>query len=244
MPTRTAIVVGLALAVGCSRTTERSPAQVLLFDGTGVSRGSVKAWQSVLERRHLSYECVDSAELNAMTAGRLRQYRLLIVPGGNYLSMGRSLGAETGPKVRRAVESGGLNYLSVCADGLLAGKPDVPGFDLAGGRRFDFYSVVNQGIHKAAVSLQQPAGPPMEHYWEAGPQFTGWGNILARYPNGTPAIVEAAVGKGWVILSGVHPEASEAWRQGMSFTQSAQTANDYAATLVEAALNRKELPHF
>src|SRR2546430_8702508 len=33
-------------------------------------------------------------------------------------------------------------------------------------------------------------------------QFTGWGAVVGRYPDGTPAIVEGKSGDGWVILSG------------------------------------------
>ena len=31
--------------------------------------------------------------------------------------------------------------------------------------------------------------------------------MVGKYPDGTPAIVEGTFGNGWVILSGVHPEA-------------------------------------
>jgi hypothetical protein len=36
-------------------------------------------------------------------------------------------------------------------------------------------------------------------------QFTGWGAVIGKYPDGTPAIVEGTFGSGWVILTGVHP---------------------------------------
>ena len=65
-----------------------------------------------------------------------------------------------------------------------------------------------------------------------------------KYPDGTPAIVQASVGDGWVILSGVHPEAPESWRRGMNFTTPASLDNAYAAKLIEAALRRTQLEHF
>ncbi len=67
---------------------------------------------------------------------------------------------------------------------------------------------------------------------------------MAKYPDGTPAIVEGTSGQGWVILVGVHPEAPETWRRGMSFTTPASDANAYAGTLVQAALARTWLPHY
>jgi glutamine amidotransferase-like uncharacterized protein len=87
-------------------------------------------------------------------------------------------------------------------------------------------------------------GPTLDQYWEDGPHLTGWGDVVAKYPDGTSAIVEGAVGDGWVVLSGVHPEAPENWRHGMSFTTPAGVDNAYAATLIEAALNRVFLPHY
>ena len=32
--------------------------------------------------------------------------------------------------------------------------------------------------------------PTLEQYWEDGPEFTGWGEVVGKYPDGTPAIVE------------------------------------------------------
>ena len=86
--------------------------------------------------------------------------------------------------------------------------------------------------------------PALEHYWEDGPQFTGWGAVVGKYPDGTPAIVEGTSGQGWVILVGVHPEAPANWRHGMTFTTPASVDNTYAGTLIDAALHGKSLPHY
>ena len=94
------------------------------------------------------------------------------------------------------------------------------------------------------MRIARPAGPPMDQYWESGPQFTGWGAVVARYPNGAPAIVERPVGQGWVILSGVHPEAPESWRRGMTFNTPVHDTTEYAKSLIVAALNGVELAHY
>jgi glutamine amidotransferase-like uncharacterized protein len=67
---------------------------------------------------------------------------------------------------------------------------------------------------------------------------------VAKYPDGTPAIVEGTSGKGWGILSGVHVEAPAKWRRGMTFTTPASDDNVYAIKLIDAALNRTSLPHY
>jgi hypothetical protein len=103
---------------------------------------------------------------------------------------------------------------------------------------------VNRGVHKAAVEITGLGAPAIEHYWEDGPQYTGWGEVVGKYPDGTPAIVEGRSGKGWMLLVGTHPEAPESWERGMTFSTPASAANDYAGTLVDAALNGTSLPHY
>ncbi len=92
--------------------------------------------------------------------------------------------------IHQAVQNG-LNYLGICAGALLAGRAPLQQFQPRSGARFDFYAVVNQGIHKSAVLITTPNSPPLQQYWEDGPQFTGWGGVLAKYPDGTPASSKA-----------------------------------------------------
>lgn len=47
-----------------------------------------------------------------------------------------------------------------------------------------------------------------------------------------------------MILTGIHAEAPESWRRGLTFTTPASVDNAYAATLISAALNRTPLQHY
>jgi glutamine amidotransferase-like uncharacterized protein len=221
--------------------TSSPGAPILLFNGRGTSRNDVEAVETVLEDSHLEYSTVDSSELNAMSASQLEAFRLLIVPGGNFETIGKGLLPATAAKIRGALRSGS-SYLGICAGAFLAGSIDH-GLDLTSGVRFHFYADEARGIRKAAVTIAGAGTPPLDQYWEDGPQLTGWGAVVGRYPDGAPAIVEGTFGDGRVILSGVHPEAPESWRRGMSFKTPASVDNAYAATLVRAALDRTWLPH-
>ncbi len=236
------LLVTLLLAA-CAPPTPPTPPPVLLFDGSGTSPNDVIAIRKLLEASNLAYATVDSSHLNGMSEQQLGAYRLLIVPGGNYITMGDGLTPATANKVHDAVQ-GGLNYLGVCAGALLAGRVANNGLDLAGGARFGFHALVDRGVHKAAVKIATAGGPALEHYWEDGPQFTGWGAVVGRYPDGTPAVVEGRSGKGWVVLVGTHPEAPDSWFRGVTDSAAAGPANAFARTLVEAALNGTELPHY
>jgi hypothetical protein len=229
--------------------SELSPATnatpILLFSGTGTSSNDVAAIEALLKQNHLGYDRVTSEHLDAMNQSQMQGFRLLIVPGGNFVDMGNSLTAGTIANVRNAVK-GGLNYLGVCAGGFLAGSLPAPykSFDLTSGVKFGFYSAEKKGIRKAAVRISVAEGPALDQYWEDGPDLSGWGDTVATYPDGQPAVVEGFSGSGWVILAGIHPEATEAWRRGMEFATPASESNAYALTLIDAALIRRRLPHY
>ena len=224
-------------------TTKESSAPILLFNGKGTSRGDVAAFETILSDTHLDYELVNSSRLNEMPEAQLRQHRLLIVPGGNFIDMGNSLTPGAAANIRNAVYEG-LSYLGICAGAFLAGDMRYNGLNLTSGVRFGFYSAESRGIRKGAVAITSPNASTLDQYWEDGPQLTGWGTVVAKYPDETPAVVEGTFGNGWVILAGVHPEAPESWRREMFFTTPASADNAYAATLINAALNRTALPHY
>jgi glutamine amidotransferase-like uncharacterized protein len=218
----------------------REKANILLFTGTGTSSGDVAAIESLLDEMRLGFDTTSSSRLNGMVEADLRGYKLLIVPGGNFMHMGENLNAAANGNVRHAVRSG-LNYLGICAGAILA---DVNGFNLTEGVRFRFYSAEDRGIRKAVVAIAGADGSTLDQYWEDGPQLSGWGTVVAKYPDGTPAIAQGAVGSGWVLLTGVHPEAPESWRRRMTFRTPASADRAYAATLVRAALERTRLAVF
>ena len=236
------LVVTVAITACAPPESDQVPS-ILLFNGTGTSPNDVVAVETILKERHLDYSTVNSRQLNGMSESQLMAYRLIIIPGGNFLDMGESLAPNTTTNLHNAVQ-GGVNYLGICAGGLLGGNASRNSLNLTAGVRFGFYAAVNQGIHKAVVAIAEPTSPPLEQYWEDGPQFTGWGEVVGKYPDGTPAIVEGRSGQGWVVLSGVHPEAPEKWRHGMTFTTPASDDNAYAGKLIDAALNRTSLPHY
>jgi glutamine amidotransferase-like uncharacterized protein len=227
----------------CSRPATPDAALVLLFTGTGTSANDVRALQEILTQMRIAFAPVDARDLERMTSAQLRRSHLLIVPGGDFLTMGAQLSSNTRRTVHEAVQDG-LNYLGICAGAFLAGQATYPSLNLTPGVRFEFYAAARQGIRKAAVSITTPDGAPREHYWEDGPQLTGWGAVLAKYPDATPAVVEGRSGRGWVILTGIHPEAPDSWRRGLQFETPASVDQAYARVLIDAALHGTSLPHF
>lgn len=242
------VLISLAAAACRAGGDERSmparaDAPILLFNGAGASPADVAALETILRSEHLAYSTADSRQLNGMTESRIGEYRLLIVPGGSFEVIGKSLAASTTVQIRTAIRNG-LNYLGICAGAFFGGNSPYNGLNLTSGARFRFYAAEARGIRRQVVAIAFPGNQTLDQYWEDGPQLTGWGAVISRFPDGTPAAVEGAFGNGWVMLTGVHPEAPASWRRGLSFRTSPETTIAYAAKLIRAALNRESLPHY
>src|SRR2546430_2651846 len=109
-----AFIALIALAVtGCKNAgesaihlTSNTVPPILLFNGTGTSPNDVTAVEMILDEHHLNYSTANSLQMNGMSESELRVYRLLIIPGGNFVSMGNSLKSNTTANIHNAVESG------------------------------------------------------------------------------------------------------------------------------------------
>ena len=77
---------------------------VLLYDGTGASASDVLAVEAVLGTLGVGYATADSSQLNAMSEPQLGGYKLLIVPGGNSITIGENLTGDTASTIRGAVQ--------------------------------------------------------------------------------------------------------------------------------------------
>lgn len=228
------------LLTACHRPPDKNAA-IILFNGRGASPGDVEAFEALLTRAHLNYTTANSYDLNSMTEADLRTHRLLIIPGGNFIDIGNGLSPAASANIRNAVRNG-LHYAGICAGAFVAGASPPNAINLTG-IRYPFYAAENRGIRKTAVVISTPGEPPLDQYWEDGPQLSGWGEVVSKYPDGTPATVQGSFGSGWVVLTGIHPEAPASWRRDLIFASSVSDDNAYAERLIRAALNRTPLPH-
>jgi glutamine amidotransferase-like uncharacterized protein len=226
----------LAACSGEGGSPAKGDGDILLFQGTGTSRNDVTAIGALLRESGLAFSTADTAQMNAMKAEDLRRYRLLIMPGGNFEDMGNALTLEAAANMAAAVR-GGLNYLGICAGAFIAGNTPYNGLNLTDGRQFHFYTLESQGFRKSAVWITASDGSRSEQYWEDGPELSGWGEPIARYPDGTPSAVQGKAGEGWVVLIGTHPEAPESWRRDVMVRTPAGDSNAFAKMIIKAALN-------
>jgi glutamine amidotransferase-like uncharacterized protein len=217
---------------------------VLLFIGTGTTSADVSAVEALLNGAGVGYSTADSNQLNQMSEPQLAGYKLLIVPGGNSITIGENLSESTAANIGGAVGGYGMHYLGICAGAFFGGSSIYNGVDLTAGVPFDFFQDEYKGIHVEPVEISFPSGSPLDVYWQDGPQLSGWGQAVAKFPDGSTAIAEGRSGKGFVIFTGVHLEAPASWRGSMTFTTPVSVDLAYAATVMQAALNGTPLPHF
>jgi len=111
---------------------------VLLYNGTGASSSDVSAIEAVLHTQGIGYATADSSELNGMSEAQLAGYKLIIVPGGNSITIGQSLTPQTTSAIRGAVTQYGTHYLGICAGAFFGGYSIYNGVDLTGGVAFNF----------------------------------------------------------------------------------------------------------
>jgi hypothetical protein len=219
-------------------------APILIYNGSGTSSTDVVAIESIVTSMGLGYHTANSSQLNSMTESQLLAYRLFLMPGGNAITISGYLTKNAVANVHNAV-SAGLNYLGICAGGFFGGSSAYHNYsNLTNGRWFNVYSNNGKGIGKEAISISFATGTKLDMYWQDGPNLSGWGSVIAKYPNGNSAMTEGYWGKGFVLLCAVHPEAPANWRYGMSFYTPLDVDLAYARTLVSAALNRTMLRHY
>jgi hypothetical protein len=242
---------GLSLSAGVV-----TGGQILLYDGAGASSSDVAALEAILFSLSLKYDKANETDMNDATEAQLKTFKLILWPGGNSITMQDALKPTTTALVHQVVLNDEVHYMGICAGAFIGGWSSYGGggFNLTGGVYYDFYSAypgILYGMEQISIA---GSGTKRDLVWWEGPQLSGhngsFGFTVAKYPTGVPAIVEHVVGtKGFVLLSGVHPEAPESWRETKGFANLPDTdgyAPDvtYAKVLITAALNGALLTHY
>lgn len=199
----------------------------LLYDDAGADGFSVRAathyFRKFGEVRPVSAEqVIDGACFDGADA--------VIMPGGADMPYCDKLNGAGNHRLRQFVEQGGL-YIGICAGAYYGcrdiafhqGRPD----EICARRELAFYEgtaigsiaafgpYYDETIQSAAtVSVTGPDQKTYRAYYFGGCYFTDGdeaAHVLARYsdlPDTPPAIIVKNIGRGRVILSGVHFEAT------------------------------------
>ena len=86
---------------------------MLLFIGTGTSSGDVAAVRTILGNLKLTYATATSSQLNAMSVTALKAYKLFLMPGGNAITISKSLTHTAITNLHNAIVNDGMHYLGI-----------------------------------------------------------------------------------------------------------------------------------
>lgn len=170
-------------------------------------------------------------------AGGLTNAAMLIVPGGRDLPYCAKLNGKGNQMIREFVENGGF-YVGICAGAYYGCSAlDFRGKDysVVGSRELAFFDGTAQGClphltngnaydeklaSKAVIEIGLECGNSMVAYYHGGCTFIPNQNAefetIARYSDGSLAVVAGKFGQGNYFLSGVHFELqSGVYRQNI-----------------------------
>lgn len=219
------LVAVLLAAVGCAPFAPPPPGPpprtVAVYSDAGAWGPSTRSLVRILEEAGIATEELLAVDFRP---GELGKYDALVFPGGNAWDQRQALGEPGVAAVRDFVARGGT-YLGVCAGAFLAtekvgweGAPPldyplalVPG--VATGARDDIAPWPRVGATRLVLTgAGRARGLAWEDretfFYQGGPGFSGYGDadVLATYPDGTPAILRRPYEAGQVILNAVHFE--------------------------------------
>lgn len=224
----------------------------LLFNGQGTWSTEVSSLMNIMHEHGMTYKAVGSAELDGMSVDEIAEYGMLIIPGGSGGTIAGSVSADTHARLREAVQKRGVGYIGFCAGAFVAAAPapapgrDVSyGFGVVDGPVMDYYYLENQGTSMAMTMATFADGSKRDLLWYGGPVTPNTpGGVIAKYPNGDPAITQIWSGKGFVIVSGPHPAAPRSVSSSSGLKDSDGEDFDLTWTLLSAVLQQKPLQAF
>jgi len=224
----------------------------LLFTGSGTWSTEVSNLRTILGANGASFREATSAQLNAMSLDELSGFGVLIFPGGAGGTEASSLTSQTHANLRAAVQLRGVGYIGFCAGAFIGEAPapaaggDVSyGLGIVDGPILDYYYLENQGTDIAMTLASFPDGSTRDLLWYGGPVTPGGaGVVIAKYPDGSPMISQLRSGKGLAVLVGTHPTANPATLSALGVSSSDGIHQDFAWSLIHAAMQGKTLPAF
>ena len=246
------LFISLSTSAHSSEPVRKYTTGALIFNGKGTSASDANSLVKIINSKGLSYKVANSDDLNAMSVDDLSKYGVIVWPGGHANQMTNSLTLEARRNVRSAVRDVGVNFAGFCAGAWMGVGDEIPlrgdldiGFALLPGKLLDEYFPDGREPTAAMVLTSFADGSKHDLVWWGGPVTPNIrGGVVAKYPDGSPEITQAFSGKGFVVLTGTHPEAPQGWRDAEGLNDTDGLDFELAWKLVNSALTQMALPAF
>ena len=201
----------------------------MVYNGKGACKeGCASAIARIARQVVLKVRYINSKTL---TAESLQGASVYIQPGGDALDVLKVVSPEQLELIREFIADGG-SYLGICAGAFLADTyvdddKKVLGLGILPGETIDYHSPrpdpqppePNEEILPTTwiEGLLPGIAGPRQMYFSEGTGFrlrpaSASLEVLSLYADGTPSAVRFVHGAGKVLLTGVHPEPPQKWR--------------------------------
>lgn len=224
---------------------------VLIYGGVLSWNDEIDSIKGLLTAQNKTYVEYNDAKMNSLSLEDLKGFSLVIFPGGNSDRVSENLTPETKRHLRDAIVENGLNYLGLCAGAWLVISPEPIeqanhyGFQLQRGPWLQQTSFHHEKLEFKIVQALLPGGVSRRLLWFGGPITPEIpGGVIARYSDGSPAATQMRTGKGFVIISGLHPTANKEILKDLGLFDREAIAPELAWTMIEAALYGKPMAAF
>lgn len=227
-----------AIARASLYSAKRAP--VLIYNAYGTCYDCAEAPARVAQKLGYKSRFMGVADINRKN---LSEAKLWIQPGGDALMFASAIPIEKMKLLEEFVRKGGA-YIGFCAGAFLADtniadSGFIGGLGLIPGSTYDFLKT-----QKPQLLPVDWLGKTRYLYYQAGPAFslTAEGmmksKILARYSDGSIAAISTSYGRGRVILTGPHPEATPEWLEEDNLIDPDGDDINLAEQLIELAFER------
>ncbi len=219
---------------------------VLIYSGAGsCTDGCAEAAAEIPARMGFRIQYVKPEEIKPEL---LKTAKVWMQPGGDAIVAAKAMGPEGLSAIREFVRAGG-GYVGFCAGAFLSDKTvdnsDVtPGLGILPIGTFDYPLDSHNG--DGAMTWINWGGRPRHLFFNGGGSFylnksigqiSPEVKVLATFvADGLPATIETTFGKGRVVVSGAHPEATYAWKSEGGLVDEDGPDFDLAIDMVRKAL--------
>ena len=224
---------------------------VLIYSGAGSWGDEIDSLKEILYANGKSYVDFDDEEFNELTEEELEAFSMLLIPGGDSDEVTANLLPETRDNIRKAVQEKGLNYLGFCSGAWLVVSPkpepqeDSYGFRLVEGPWLKQTALFEKGLKYALLRASFPDGGQRNLLWFGGPITPNIpGGVVAKYPDGSPAVTQLHAGKGFVMISGLHPAVNKKILGKIKVFDKEAIDPDLSWKMLDSAIRGVPLPAF
>lgn len=214
----------------------------LIYRGPGSCEGCPESAAAIAEAVGLTVTYIAPKDI---TPARLSSARVVIYGGGeDSVTLRNALSDDAFQALRAYVHAGG-RYWGICNGAYFAGATLDDAQSVEGLRLFDG-ETYDHSPYRARTEIIRWNGTFRRMYVQEAPAFDlitpNQAHIIATYDDGAVAAFQARSGRGWIALTGPHPEATQDWLAADGLTDPDLAPTSVAEAMLKDLLTAPPAP--